>query len=170
MARNRVGLEHLRPRRVRPKFPEKWHVPNDPKLWISWTHANRKLTTEDVYWVSTASSQGRPHAAPVWGIWKDNCLYFETDPNSAKGRNLLSNPQLVIHVQDGMDTVIVEGISHREKTARVLKRLRKDYARKYHYKPDWSNEKEQIVFRADPKIVHAWKAPRMHRSLVKFLF
>ena len=158
------------PRRVRPKFPEKWHVPNSPKLWITWTHAKNKLATEKVYWISTASRRGRPHAAPVWGIWRENRLYFETGPNSAKGKNLSSNPRLVVHVQDGMDTVILEGRAIKETSGKVLSQLRRQYTRKYRYTPDWSNELEQTVFRVEPKLVHAWKAPRMHRSLVKFVF
>jgi nitroimidazol reductase NimA-like FMN-containing flavoprotein (pyridoxamine 5'-phosphate oxidase superfamily) len=158
------------PRRVRPKFPEKWHVPNDPKKWITWRRANNRLAKEKVYWISTASREGRPHAAPVWGIWKTNRFYFETDPNSAKGRNLSNNPSLVVHVQDGNDTVILEGSARREKRAERLNQLRRDYVGKYRYTPDWSNEVEQIVFRVEPRIVHAWKAPRMHRSLVKFIF
>jgi nitroimidazol reductase NimA-like FMN-containing flavoprotein (pyridoxamine 5'-phosphate oxidase superfamily) len=158
------------PRRVRPKLPENWHVPNDPKLWITWAHASDKLAREKVYWVSTASPRGRPHAVPVWGIWRKNMFYFETDPKSVKGRNLSSNPSLIVHVQDGMDTVIVKGNARREKTARVLSWLRKDYTKKYRYTPDWSNDRKQIVFRVEPGTVHAWKAPRMHRSLVKFIF
>ena len=158
------------PRRVRPKFPEAWHVPNDPKMWITWEHANRKLAGETVYWVSTASRLGQPHAVPVWGIWKQNRFYFETDPKSVKGRNLLTNQSLVVHVQDGNDTVILEGKALKEKRSEKLDELKKDYTRKYQYTPDWSNERAQIVFRVEPRIAHAWKAPRMHRSLVKFIF
>lgn len=158
------------PRRVRPKLPAEWHVPNDPKQWISWKHANNKLVTEKVYWISTSSVDGRPHAAPVWGIWKNQNLYFETDPHSAKARNLAKNPRIVLHVQDGMDTVIVEGTVEHEKDAGKLGVLKMEFARKYDYKPDWSDEKRQIVFRVKPKIAHAWKAPRMHRTLVNFMF
>jgi nitroimidazol reductase NimA-like FMN-containing flavoprotein (pyridoxamine 5'-phosphate oxidase superfamily) len=145
-------------------------VPNDPKLWITWEHANDKLARETAYWVSTASRLGRPHAAPVWRIWKQNRFYFETAPNSVKGRNLSSNQSLVVHVQEGNDTVILEGTTRREKRTETLNALRKDYLRKYQYTLDWSNEQEQIVFMVEPKIVRAWKAPRMHRSLVKFIF
>ncbi len=158
------------PRRIRPKFPAEWHVPNDPEKWITWQHAKNKLVDENVYWISSASSAGRPHAAPVWGIWKDNRFYFETDPNSIKGRNLSNNQNIVVHVQDGSDTVIVEGRAEREKAVRVLDQLRKDYTKKYRYTPDWSDRLRQIVFRVEPLVVHAWKAPRMHRSIVKFVF
>jgi general stress protein 26 len=158
------------PRRVRPKFPEKWHLPNDPKMWITWEHVNRKLARETVYWVSTASRRGRPHAVPVWGIWRENMFFFETDPNSVKGRNLSNNESVVVHLQDGNDAVILEGKARKEKRSEKLNWLKKDYARKYQYTPDWSNERSQIVFRVEPRIAHAWKAPRMHRSLVKFIF
>jgi len=66
-------------------------VPSDPKMWVTWGHANKKLVREKVYWISTANRRGRPHAAPVWGIWKANRFYFETDPKSAKGRTLSNN-------------------------------------------------------------------------------
>jgi hypothetical protein len=66
--------------------------------------------------------------------------------------------------------VILEGTTRREKRTETLNQLRKDYLRKYQYTLDWSNEQEQIVFMIEPKIIHAWKAPRMHRSLVKFIF
>ena len=158
------------PRRVRPRLPAQWQVPNEPERWITWKHASEKLLREKVYWISTSSREGKPHAAPVWGIWKNNSFYFETDPGSPKARNLAENPRIAFHVQDGMDTVIVEGTVEREKGLRMLKLLNAEYVRKYAYKPDWSNEKHQIVFRVRPRIAHAWKAPRMHRTLVNFLF
>ncbi len=158
------------PRRVRPKLPTEWQVPNNPKVYITWKHCSQKLRGETVYWVSSASKAGKPHAAPVWGIWKNNTFYFETDPNSPKGRNLTSNPRIVFHIQDGMDVVIIEGTAEREKNTRTLVTLNTAYFQKYDYKPDWTNEKKQIVFRVEPRIAHAWKAPRMHRSLVNFVF
>ena len=158
------------PCRVRPKFPDEWHVPNDPKLWITWAHASGKLKEEKVYWLSTSSPEGKPHAAPVWGIWKGEAFCFETDPASVKGRNLACNPRAVVHAQDGLDTVIVEGSVGRVTKPDELSSLKKDYVRKYDYKPDWPDEESQVVFRVIPAVVHAWKAPRMHRSLVRFVF
>ncbi len=73
-------------------------------------------------------------------------------------------------MQDGNDTVILEGSARREKRTETFSQLRKDYVRKYQYTPDWSIEEDQIVFMVEPRIVHAWKAPRMHRCLVKFIF
>jgi len=95
-----------------------------------------------------ANRRGRPYAAAIWGIWKTNRFYFETDPKSANGRNLSNNPSLVVHVQDGNDTVILEGSGRIEKTSERLNQLRKDYVRKYQYTPDWSNEVEADRFQS----------------------
>jgi len=158
------------PRRVRPKLPKEWHVPNDPKLWITWNDTERKLRDEQVYWISSSSKKGRPHAAPVWGIWKAGRFYFETDPDSVKGRNLRSNPSVVVHIQDGLDTVIVEGTVAREADTAVLAGLAKDYSAKYDYTPDWSDERSQVVFGVRPSVAHAWRTPKMHSNMVKFIF
>ena len=158
------------PRRVRPTFPKEWNVPNDPKLWVTWAQADKRLADEEVYWVSTSSKDGKPHAAPVWGIWKDLRLYFETAPNSVKGRNLRANPRIVVHLQDGLDTVIVEGTARRLSKTRELRSLQNDYAKKYDYEPDWTDETKQVVFEVTPEVAHAWHVPKMHRSLVNFVF
>jgi nitroimidazol reductase NimA-like FMN-containing flavoprotein (pyridoxamine 5'-phosphate oxidase superfamily) len=114
--------------------------------------------------------KGKPHAAPVWGIWKANRFYFETAPDSVKGRNLRANPSIVIHVQDGLDTVILEGDARRVTDDGELRRLQRDYVRKYDYRPDWSDTESQVVFRVIPQIAHAWRAPKMHSNLVNFDF
>jgi len=106
----------------------------------------------------------------VWGVWKSDVFHFETDPDSVKGRNLRSNPAVVVHIQDGLDTVIVEGRATIETDHRVFGALLKEYARKYDYRPDWSDSRSQVVFRVQPLMAHAGRAPRMHASLVKFIF
>ena len=158
------------PRRVRPRFPEEWHGPDDPKHWITWDHAEKKLREEAVYWVSTSGRSGRPHAAPVWGIWKSCRFYYETSPTSVKGRNLKANPMAVVPNQDGVDTVIVEGETALVTDSAELRSLSKDYERKYSYRPDWSDERSQVVFKVEPRTTHAWCAPRMHSNLVNFIF
>jgi general stress protein 26 len=158
------------PRRIRPRFPEEWHVPEDPKLWVTWSHANQKLRDEKVYWISTASSGGKPNATPVWGIWKSNTFYFESDPGSVKAKNIEENPRVIVHVQDGLDTVIMRGTAARERGQHELKKLRRDYVRKYEYDPDFSDESHHAAFMVKTRVVHAWKAPKLHRTLVKFLF
>jgi hypothetical protein len=145
-------------------------VPEDKRFWVTWAHASGKLRDEKVYWLATSSLAGKPHAAPLWGIWKGERFYFETGPSSVKGRNIDENPRAVVHVQDGMDTVMVEGTVSRERNPKLLRSLKGDYKRKYDYSPDWSDEAAQVVYVITPRMAHAWKAPKMHRTLVNFLF
>lgn len=158
------------PKRIRPTFPAEWNVPNIPSKWITWKRTKRKLQKEDAYWVSTTRKDGRPHSAPVSGMWLDDAFFFETERDSVKGRNLRLNPSVVVHTQDGWDTVIMEGEAVRERRPELLGRLKKGYTSKYDYTPDWSGPDAQWVFRVDPKVVLAWKSPHMHQTMVRFVF
>ena len=97
-------------------------------------------------------------------------FYFETAPDSMKGKNLHVNPRAVVHVQDGLDTVIVEGAVSLVKDHKVLRTLAEDYKHKYDYAPDWSDEATQVVYSIKPEVARAWRAPGMHKTLVNFLF
>lgn len=120
--------------------------------------------------MSTTRKGGRPHSAPVSGLWLNNAFFFETEPHSVKAKNLGRNPLIVVHTQDGNDTVIVEGKASVERRPRVLGRLREGYTAKYDYTPDWSGPRAQTVYRVEPIVVHAWKNPHMHQTIVKFVF
>ena len=158
------------PKRIRPSFPKEWNVSSRPDMWLTWSRTERKLKRELVYWVTSVRADGRPHAAPLWGIWLDDSLFFETDPDSVKAQNIKRDPSVIVHTQDGYDTVIVEGLASIEDRPQVLKKLNKMYEAKYDYKPDWSIDSSQKVYRVDPTRVHAWKNPHMHANMVKFVF
>ena len=106
---------------------------------------------------------------PVWGLWMDDTFFFETDIHTVKATNLARNPSIVVHTQDGYDTVIVEGTASRETRPKLKENLKKGYAAKYDYTPDWSRP-GVLVYRVKPRVVHAWKSPHMHQSIVRFVF
>ena len=72
-----------------------------------------KLTDARNYWVATTRPDGRPHVVPVWGLWMDGAFYFGTEAESRKGRNLATNPHIVVHLESGDDAVIIEGQAQR---------------------------------------------------------
>lgn len=76
---------------------------------LAWGHAEERLEGARNYWISTTRLDGRPHAAPVWGVWVEGSLYFGTGRNSVKGRNLARSPELVVHLESADDLVILEG-------------------------------------------------------------
>lgn len=77
---------------------------------ISWRHYESRLTHARNYWLATSRPDRRPHVAPLWGIWRDNALYFGTDPDSVKGRNLAAEPHASVHLDDSVDVVILDGV------------------------------------------------------------
>ena len=88
-----------------------------------------KLKAAMVYWVATASKDGVPHAAPVWGVWLDDGFWFGT--TGQKVRNMDSNPQAVVHLDSGDDVVIVRGRVETVKNRAMLQRVAKAYSAKY---------------------------------------
>jgi pyridoxine/pyridoxamine 5'-phosphate oxidase len=100
---------------------------------LDWRHVSERMTNARSYWVCTTRPDGRPHAAPVWGVWVDEELYFGTDPGSVKGRNLAANPALVVHLESGDDCVIIEGdaVPVVNPDAEKFARITAAYAAKY---------------------------------------
>ena len=66
---------------------------------LPWSHAEERLESARNYWVATTRRDGRPHAAPVWGVWVDRHLYFGTARSSVKGRNLAHSRELIVHLE-----------------------------------------------------------------------
>ncbi len=83
------------------------------------------------YWVSTAGLDGRPHAAPVWGIWLDDTFYFGTSATSRKGNNLAENPRIIVHLESGDDVIILEGAVERVTDSAEFGRMGEAFAAKY---------------------------------------
>jgi pyridoxine/pyridoxamine 5'-phosphate oxidase len=46
---------------------------------------------------------------PVSGLWLDGRLLFSTSPESVKGKNLLRDPRVAVHLESGEEVVIMEG-------------------------------------------------------------
>lgn len=97
------------PQASRPTFPEGYQAPTNSDGLLPWSYACERLEQAQNYWVCTASLAGKPHAAPLWGAWVDDRLYFEGSPATRWGRNLTSNPYVSIHLESGSEVVIVEG-------------------------------------------------------------
>jgi len=89
-------------------LPAGYRTQAEPTM-LPWSFARERLEQAKNYWLATASATGRPHAAPVWGAWIDDRLYFEGSPATRWGRNLVANPQLTVHLESGDQVVIVEG-------------------------------------------------------------
>ena len=87
-------------------------------------------------WVATASTGGRPHIMPVWGIWFEGAFTVGTDAKSRKARNLEGDPKIVVHLENGDEAVILEGMAEKVTDAGFLDRFADVYKVKYEFRPD----------------------------------
>jgi Pyridoxamine 5'-phosphate oxidase len=76
---------------------------------ISWAHDQRRLAQSRNYWLATVRPDGRPHIAPVWGVWVDGLFHFVTARTTTKGRNLAACPHAALHLDNSEDVLVVEG-------------------------------------------------------------
>ena len=77
--------------------------------FIPWSKIDHFLHAFRSIWISTTRSDGRPHAVPVWYHWDGRYLYFISERNLQKSRNLARQPWIVVHAGDGDDVIILEG-------------------------------------------------------------
>jgi len=85
-----------------------------------WADIERVLADAQLYWIITVRADGRPHAAPLVGVWHDGTFAFCTGPSEQKRRNLESNPRVAVTTgstgAQGWDAgkdLVVEGIAAR---------------------------------------------------------
>ncbi|HSN73709.1 MAG TPA: pyridoxamine 5'-phosphate oxidase family protein, partial [Anaerolineae bacterium] len=81
-------------------------ISDEPDGLLPWSFASQRMAAARNYWIGSSRPDGRPHAAPVWGVWLDDVFYFGTVPGSVKARNLAANPALVVHLESGDEVVI----------------------------------------------------------------
>jgi len=101
---------------------------------LPWSFVEERMAAAHNYWVATASLQGIPHAAPVWGIWHQGYFYFATGGDSRKGNNLADNPRLVVHLESGDEVVILEGKARAVTQGPLFTALSEAYYAKYQVK------------------------------------
>ncbi len=123
---------------------------------MAWEWVVDQLSRSRSYWVCSTRPDGRPHAAPVWGVWASGALCFGTGRQSRKARNLIHSPEAVVHLESGDEVVILEGVLAELTDTALLAQVAAVYAAKYPpYKPD-PHEPGSIWFILRPHTVFAW--------------
>ena len=139
----------------KPQIPPEY---GNPSQRLAWAEVERKLEAASVYWIASTRPDGRPHVIPRDGTWLDGGLYFGGSPETVHHRNITLNPEVVMHIGDGQEVVIVEGAVEIEKpTEEMAKRLSDESFAKYsqYGRPDPSMYVEGVsVLR--PRRVLAW--------------
>ena len=113
----------------KPEFPAEY---GDPKQRLDWADVERKLETAPVYWIASTRPDGRPHVIPRDGTWLDGALYYGGSAETVHNRNVTRNPNVVVHIGDGQEAIIVEGaIEITKPTKEMAQRLSDEMFAKY---------------------------------------
>jgi hypothetical protein len=144
----------------RPRVPDGYGQvdPQSPAAErLPWATVEEWLVNARTYWLTTAGPTGRPHAVPVWGVWRDGCLAFSTGAETATARNLAANPVALAHPGDGDRVAIIEGTVEGFTDRSALAAFATEYRRKY----DWTIDIDAPpgpIFRLVASRVLSWDA------------
>jgi hypothetical protein len=97
--------------------PEQMDVPPDyprPSQLLPWSAVSEKIEAARVYWFASTRPDGRPHVVPRDGTWIDNALYYGGSEETVHHRNVTANPAVTMHIGDGMEAIIVDGVVQSE--------------------------------------------------------
>lgn len=136
---------------------------------LPWRSVAEWLTRARNDGVCPTRPDGRPHAAPVWGLWLDDAVYFSTDPASRKGRNLAANPELVVHLESGDEVAILEGSAEQVADRSLLARFAEAYEAKYALRLE-VDDLASGVYRLRPRVVLAWNKRDFPTSAPRWRF
>jgi hypothetical protein len=97
----------------------------DPALdWGRARDALAGIATPDITWfLGTSRPDGTPHAAGIGAQWLDGDLYFTSNPDTRKSRDLADNPRCTISARlEGID-VVLDGTAERTTDPETLERI-----------------------------------------------
>lgn len=80
-----------------------------PSVLLTWAAVRKELEEAPQYWVATTRPDGRPHVVPRDGVWLDAAWYYGGSPETVHNRNLENNSEVVMHIGEGLEAIIVEG-------------------------------------------------------------
>jgi PPOX class probable F420-dependent enzyme len=132
---------------------------------LEWDWAEERLVAARNYWVVTTRADGRPHAAPVWGVWLQDSLFFGTNAESVKGRNIARDPRVVVHLESGDEVVILEGRVTQTAEEPVLTTLKRVYSEKYGFDVGLPG-----AYQLSPDFALAWTESEYPRTATRFDF
>jgi PPOX class probable F420-dependent enzyme len=157
------------PTATAPRMPAGYGAPEDGSgaELLPWRWAEERLEAAHNYWVCTTRADGRPHAVPVWGLWLDGAFWFSTGRTSAKARNLARSPAVVVHLESGDDTVILEG--NVEEATDALEEYAEAYEAKYGYRPDPLDE-TNVTYLLRPRTAQTWTERGFPRDATRWVF
>ncbi len=126
--------DEIGPRASRPSIAD-YGIPKSKTGLLAWAQVTTRLSDSKYYWICTVGPNNQPHTTPVDGLWMDDTLYFSGSPRTRRNRNLIINHQVSVHLESGLDVVILHGQAHEQPPLdkALAARLAEAHAIKYGY-------------------------------------
>ena len=153
----------------RPHMPG-YGVSDDGEGMLTWGFVDERVSGARNYWVGTTRSDGRPHAAPVWGVWVEGTLYFGTSRRSRKGRNLAADPRLVVHLESGNEAVMFEGVAEEVDGPVTLAAVGAAYGEKYGIDLGEAGSDGSVWYALRPSVAYAWVERDFPNTATRWIF
>lgn len=118
---------------------------------LPWSWAVERVERARNYWVATASPDGVPHLAAVWGVWLGGALYFSTGGQSVKARNLTASARCVVTPEYADESVVVHGVAERVGDPGAVDFVRRAYTAKY--SEGFPDPDDNPLFAVAPRVV-----------------
>jgi hypothetical protein len=158
----------------RPVLPADYGIPENNDDLLPWSFVVERMTAAKNYWVVSADLSAKPSVTPVWGTWFENKFYCDGSPATRRGKNILQNPQVSVHLESGDEVVILEGeaIIYQTAPAHALaEKVAEGYRAKYAqlgYSPATEQWDQGGLFEFTPKKVLAWT--KFPTDMTRWLF
>lgn len=135
---------------------------------MDWNDVVERLVDAGHYWLVTVGTSGTPISRPIDGVWIRNSLYFGGHPSTRWRRNLATNRQAAVNLEDTEKPIILEGtVSISNLNQDLAEEVANTSNSKYGFgqTPD-QYRREACVF--IPQSVIAWTG--VFENATKFLF
>jgi len=100
---------------------------------LSKQEVEKILEKEEIVFIATTMPNGAPHLVPIWYIYHQGKIYFETDKTTVKFNNIKHRNEIVLCF-GGEDTYIIRGSVSWKTEQETAIPVRKLYWEKYKYK------------------------------------
>jgi len=123
---------------------------------LNQTELDELLSKSEVCYIATTKSNGDPHVVPIWFIRHDGKIYFETDKDTVKFKNIQKRNRVMLCFGD-KETYLLEGKVKWSSEEAIDLPIRKMFWEKY---PDLMDDdfitKDTYIFEVIPDKTQSW--------------
>lgn len=131
--------------------PNTFYLDQDVPAPLPWRWAEERLARARNYWLVTTRADGSPRARPVWGVWLDDALWFDSGSSVPI---LQRDPRIEFHLESGDEVVILSGVAQPVTDEQERSRFLDVFNPKYRW--NWAPPAPPALYVLRPAKAIAW--------------